>query len=234
MSKKLNWPHLVLVFALSVVAAMAIMRFYPSTTTSEAWLGFAVFVTGVVGVYLVAVEHIINWPVGLLNVAIWGWICYTGHLFADMSLQIFFFVLGVQGWYFWAKGSEQHSQLKISRVPPRGWLLIAVALVLGVSIYVPIITHFKADWIWIDSILTVTSIIAQVLVNMKKIENWILWIVVNMAYIPVYKAKGYYSLVYLSAILLVLAIIGLIGWIKTYRDQKPVIDDTMETIYPRV
>ncbi|MEI8282312.1 MAG: nicotinamide riboside transporter PnuC, partial [Armatimonadota bacterium] len=98
---------------------------------------------------------------------------------------------------------------------------ILVAFVLGTSIYVPVITHFKADWIWIDSILTVTSIIAQVLVNMKKIENWILWIAVNTAYIPVYKAKGYYSLVYLSAILLVLAGIGLIKWIKAFHVETP-------------
>ena len=204
-----------LVTIVSIVAGLALKVFY-----KDDWYGFAVFVTGVVAVYLVAVEHISNWPIGLLNVAIWGWICYSGRLFADMSLQIFFFVLGIQGWYFWARGGEHHTSLKISKVPPKGWITMVAALAIGVSIYVPIITHFKADWIWVDSTLTVTSIIAQVLVNMKKIENWILWIVVNAAYIPVYKAKGYFSLAYLSAILLILAVVGFVQWIKIYKSES--------------
>ncbi len=198
--------------ALAIAGALIVRHYY-----NDDLFGFAVFVTGVVGVYLVAVEHIWNWPVGLLNVSIWGWICYSGRLFADMSLQMFFFALGVHGWYFWIKGGDKQTPLRISKVSPRGWLLMGLALVVGVSIYVPITMHFKADWIWVDSILTVIAIIAQVLVNLKKIESWILWMIVNAAYIPVYKAKGYYSLVYLSAILFLLAVGGFIKWNKLNR-----------------
>jgi nicotinamide mononucleotide transporter len=214
-TKGLNYLHLGLVALFAILAAALVKHVY-----HDDWLGFGVFVTGVIGVYLVAVEHISNWPVGLINVSIWGWICFSGRLYADMSLQLFFFILGIQGWYLWAKGGTGKTELQISRVTFRGWLLILLLFIAGISIYVPVISRFKADWIWVDSILTVTSIIAQVLINLKKIENWLLWIIVNAAYIPVYKAKGYYSLVYLSAILLILAVVGLLRWLRTFRTEQ--------------
>ena len=183
---------------------------------------FAGFVTGVVAVYLVAVEHIINWPIGLANVAIYAVSFYNGKLFADSSLQIFYFVLGVQGWYLWARGGENKESLKISRTPGKWWPRVAVAAVVGVAVYVRIILHFKGPvpYYMVDCVLTVGSIVAQLLLNAKKIENWIFWIAVDIAYLPLFYAKGYYSTVILYAIYLVLAIIGLVGWLKTYRQES--------------
>ncbi len=178
------------------------------------WFEFAAFVTGVISVYLVAVEHIWNWPIGLVNVSIFGYVFYKGNLLADMSLQLFFFVLGVQGWYHWLKGGQDKTQLKISRIPPLWWAGIAMALVGGTAVYYPIITYFKGASPLVDSALTVGSIIAQILLNTKRIENWILWILVDIAYIPLYLSRQLGSAAVLYGIFLVLAICGLISWTK--------------------
>ena len=197
------------------------------------WFEFAGFVTGVVGVYLVAVEHIINWPVGLLNVSIYGYVFFSSRLFADMSLQVFFFALGVQGWWMWARGGQNKTELKITRIPMSWWLGVAASLAVGTAIYYPVIKHFNCAAPFLDSLLTVASIIAQLLLNAKKLENWIIWIVVDIVYIPLYISRNLQSTAVLYAILLAIAISGLIGWLKTYHTAKPVAGDTMETVYPR-
>lgn len=209
---KLNLVHLCAVSVLSVVVGLALHFKFGGD-----WYEFAGFVTGVVGVYLVAVEHIINWPVGLLNVAIYAWVFYTSRLFADMSLQLFFFALGVHGWVEWARGGVAKTQLSISRIPMIGWLWVALIWVAGTAIYYPVIRHFNGAAPFIDSSLTVASIIAQVLLNFKKIENWILWILVDIIYIPLYISRGLVATSVLYGLLFVLAVMGLLGWIRTFR-----------------
>lgn len=184
------------------------------------WFEFAGFLTGVVGVYLVAIEHIVNWPVGLLNVSIYAWVFFTGRLFADMSLQFFFFALGVHGWLEWARGGSGKQPLTISRIAPIGWLWTALIWAVGTSIYVPIVTHFNGAAPFIDSSLTVASIIAQVMLNFKKLENWLLWIAVDAIYIPLYISRHLVATAVLYLLLLCLAIAGLIGWLRTYSNLQ--------------
>jgi len=184
------------------------------------WFEFAAFVTGVLAVYLVAVEHIWNWPIGLINVSIFGYVFFKSNLLADMSLQLFFFVLGVQGWYHWLKGGQNKTQLKMARIPIAWWGGIAGLLLAGTAIYYPIITHFKGASPLVDSVLTVGSIIAQILLNTKRIENWIMWILIDIAYIPLYLSRNLGSAAVLYAIFLVLAICGLVTWSKAMKSLE--------------
>ena len=213
--RRLNLFHLSLVTFASVAIGLILKHYFKGD-----WWEFGGFVTGVVGVYLVAVEHIINWPVGLANVAIYAWVFYTGRLFADMSLQFFFFVLGVIGWIQWARGGEGNSELRISRISSPMWAGISVLWFIGTAIYYPIILHFNGAAPFIDSSLTVASILAQFLLNAKKVENWILWIIVDIVYIPLYISRGLVSTAILYGLLLGLAISGLYGWLRTYRMES--------------
>ncbi len=212
MNKKLNFFHLLMV----LVASIAVGLFLKGAFKGD-WFEFAAFVTGVLAVYLVAVEHIWNWPIGLINVSIFGYVFFKGNLLADMSLQLFFFVLGVQGWYHWLKGGHNKTQLKMTRIPPIWWGGILVLLLIGTAIYYPIVTHYKGASPLIDSVLTVGSMIAQVLLNTKRIENWIIWILVDIAYIPLYLSRNLGSAAVLYAIFLVLAVCGLVNWTKVMK-----------------
>ncbi|OWU65212.1 MAG: nicotinamide mononucleotide transporter PnuC [Armatimonadetes bacterium Cent15-Ar3] len=182
------------------------------------WYEFLGFVTGVVGVYLVAIEHIANWPIGLVNVATYGYVFYNSRLYADMSLQVFFFALGVMGWYAWLHGGNNKTELQITSIKKIQWLWLVLALVIGTAIYYPIIHHFNGAAPFVDSMLTVTSILAQLLLNFKRLENWILWIFVDIVYIPLYISRQLYSTAILYAIFLVIAISGLISWRTTYKE----------------
>ena len=230
-ARKLNFLHLNAVTHGSIVMWLILRHF----VASDLWEG-AGFVTGVVGVYLVAVEHIINWPVGLANVAIYAWVFFTSRLYADMSLQFFFFALGVQGWWQWAKGKKgvvlerdstsdaagwaaDKTTLPITRIAPIYWLLVVLSWALGTAIYYPIIRHFNGAAPFVDSSLTVSSIIAQLLLNVKKLENWIIWITVDVIYIPLYISRHLVVTAVLYSLLLALAIWGLVGWRKTFVKQ---------------
>lgn len=212
MPKKLNLGLLLLVSIITVAIGLLLKWKFGGD-----WYEFAGFTTGVIGVYLVAVEHISNWPMGLANVSIYAWVFYTSRLFADMSLQFFFFALGVQGWLQWARGGEGKTQLSISRIPAKWWGAILLIQIAGTAIYYPIIKHFNGAAPFIDSTLTVASIIAQLLLNFKKLENWVIWIAVDAVYIPLYISRGLVSTAVLYGLLLALAISGLIAWQRTYK-----------------
>ena len=212
MKRTLHPIPLFAVTILAIVIGLALKGKFDSD-----WYEFAGFVTGVVGVYLVAVEHIVNWPVGIINVLIYAWVFFTSRLFADMSLQFFFFALSVHGWITWARGGTGKEERQITRIPNIGWLGIAVAWIVGTAIYFPIIKHFKGVAPFLDSTLTVGSIIAQLLLNYKKLENWILWIALDAIYIYLYVSRSLISTAVLYGLLLILAITGLIGWLRTYK-----------------
>jgi nicotinamide mononucleotide transporter len=209
--RKLNLPVLLLVSVAAVLVGL-----FSRWRFGGDWFEFASFVTGVVAVYLVAEEHIINWPIGLINVSIYAYVFFQSRLYADMSLQFFFFALGVHGWYQWLRGGTQNTALTISRLNSKQWLWVAVVWVVGVAIYYPIIHHFNGAAPFIDSSLAVASIIAQVLLNRKKLENWILWIIVDIVYIPLYISRGLYLTAVLCGLLLSIAIAGLVSWKRTF------------------
>lgn len=193
------------------IASFAVAYFCHVKWGSD-WFEVAGFVTGVVGVYLAAKAHILNWPVGLVNVALYTYVFFTARLFADTSLQVIFFVLGVHGWWSWLKGGEGGTEQSVRALKPRQRAIVVASIVLGSAIYIPIITHFKGAYPAIDSILTVTSIVAQVLLNLKFLENWILWIAVDICYLPLYFARNLYPTAILYGIFLALAISGLLNW----------------------
>lgn len=211
MAQKLDPVHVTVVTVAASVVGLALKRKYGGD-----WFEFAGFFTGVVAVYLTAVEHIINWPIGLANVAITGWVCYASRLFGDLTLQVLFFILSVMGWISWARGGTHKNERPISRVSRLEAICGVAGLILGTAIYYPILLQMKDSAPFPDAILTVASIVAQIYVNLKKLENWLLWIPINAGYIPLYAYKNLVSFAVLSAIYLALAISGHFEWRRIY------------------
>lgn len=207
MTRGLDWSRLSIVTALAVAIALGCRHFFKSE-----WLEVAAFITGVVAVYLVAVEHILNWPIGIINVSLYAWVFYDARLLADMSLQLFFLALAIHGWWSWTRGGAQHTSLTISRLSATGaWIALAV-IVLGTAAYKPVIEHYKgAQPLW-DTSLTMLSVVAQVLLNRKILENWVLWIIADIAYIPLYLSRNLYPTAILYGLFLLLALMGLRNW----------------------
>jgi len=183
------------------------------------WLEFAGFVTGIIGVYLVSQESIYNWPVGIINVSIYAIFFYQGQFPADAGLQVFFLILSILGWYSWLKGGAEKTELEISTLETKHWFLIGGIWVIGTALCYPVARGLEGKWPFWDSFLTVGSVIAQVLVNKKKIENWLIWITVNTCYVPIFFYRGWYMSAILYFIFWCIAITGFVNWRRTLRQK---------------
>ncbi len=83
---------------------------FGAPTTWAELLGFA---TGVVTVWLLVRQHILNWPVGILNVVLLMVVFWSAGLYADAGLQVVYIVLGLYGWWAWRYGGHRHTRLTV-------------------------------------------------------------------------------------------------------------------------
>jgi nicotinamide mononucleotide transporter len=194
---------------------------------------FGVFF-GLIAVWLSAKANILSWPVGIVNVVLAFFLYYQIQLYPDMFLQIFFLITNVIGWWRWLnpKKDEQDrkQELKVSFM---GWKLFTVILLLSIAGTVllgsmasrlhewfPNVFQLPSAFPYVDSFITVMSIVTTYFMIEKKVESWIIWIIVDVVATVLYYMKGvkFYSFEYL--IFTGLASYGLYHWIKEYRSYQ--------------
>lgn len=169
------------------------------------------FATGLVCVWLVVRKSIWNFPVGILNCALLFFLFWDSRLFADATLQILFIALGVHGWWQWLHGRVDH-QIQISQLGVRG-LLAACAAGIGISLTLfVLLSVVKGSVPVFDALITGLSLVAQYLLNRRKLESWYFWITVDVISIPVYAYKELYLIAILYAVFLMLCLLGLREW----------------------
>jgi nicotinamide mononucleotide transporter len=187
------------------------------------WVEWIAAILSAVSVYLSARENIWSWPTAIVSVAMYAFVFFRAGLYSDAGLQGFFFAISVYGWYEWLHGGENRTRLHVSRATPKVW---AVSAVVGVAFW--IVLGFLTSKLqgvslpFLDSALTTLSIVAQIMMTRKILENWILWIIADIVYVPMYVFKGLYPTAGLYAVFLVLAVMGLVQWRRSYQREHPV------------
>jgi len=179
---------------------------------------------GAVSVYLSARENIWSWPTAIVNVGLYIIVFRRTGLYSDMGLQVVYLVLSIYGWYQWLYGGAQRTQLTVSRASAREWLIatpIAVMFWLALARYTSTLPGVALPYL--DSGLTTISLVAQWMMTRKILENWLLWIVADLAYVPMYIYKGLPVTAGLYTVFLALAVIGLRSWLRSYR-ARPVAE----------
>ena len=168
---------------------------------------------GIVSVFLSVREKIWSWPTALVNVALYFVLFYETGLYSDMGLQAVYFVLSLYGWYEWLYGGAGRTTLTVSRTPPRLWaILIAIAIVFW-AILGRLTSGLPGVALpYVDAATATTSLVAQYLMTRKLLENWALWIAVDVVYIGMFIFKGLYLTAGNYAVYLGLAVLGHIAW----------------------
>lgn len=179
-------------------------------------------VFGAIAVYLSTKENIWSWPTAIINVGLYTIVFFHSRLYADMGLQVIYLTMSFYGWYNWLHGGEQHSVLHVSRATPRmltvlGLFVALGSLALGATLY----AHTNAAIPFLDSALVATSLAAQWLMTRKVLENWLLWIAVDIVYVPMFISRGLIATAALYAVFLVLAMLGYISWRRSYLQRLP-------------
>ncbi|MHA6246678.1 nicotinamide riboside transporter PnuC [Pontibacter sp. CAU 1760] len=170
--------------------------------------------TGVVNVWLAARQNIWAWPVGIISVSMYVLVFYDARLYADMGLNAFYFITSIYGWYIWLYGGKGHTTRKVGHVSRKEFaILLALGLGLSLGLGYFLDNYTDADLSYTDAATTAVSLIGYWMMAKKQLENWLVWLVVDVAYVGVY----FYKELYLTS---VLYFIFLLLCIKGYRDWK--------------
>ena len=172
-------------------------------------------VTGAWCVWLTARQSLWNFPIGIVNNIFFGILFFQSRLYGDTSLQVVYLVLGVFGWALWIGGKRGEAALPVTRASR--FDVIACALFLLIS--VPLMMRFLhlaggAVPLW-DALTTALSLAAQYLLSRKRLENWWIWILADLIYVPLYIHRGLYLTSALYGLFLILCLIGLRDWRKS-------------------
>jgi len=166
-------------------------------------------------VWLTTKRHVLSWPTGLFAVAFYTLVFWQSKLYSDFGLQFIFFGQGIYGAFHWWRNREDKVHAKIGLMTPLQrtfWISMGMWAYLMVAFVMYFYTDAAAPWV--DSFVAVFSLVANWLLARRKIENWIIWIVVDVIYIALFAYKGLYLSSGLYFILLILAIKGFKDWRK--------------------
>lgn len=181
---------------------------------------FGVF-TGILCVWLAAKNIIYNWPIAIISVIIYIFIFFDSKLYADMGLQVYFLAMNIYGWYYWSKQKNSKEESRPVSAITKQEIVLSV---LGVIVFTALIgfilqSQTDASFPFIDSFCTACSVVAQIFLARKVIQNWLIWIFVDMIYVGVYISKDLYATAIMYALYIYIATVGYFEWRKTYCEQ---------------
>lgn len=186
------------------------------------WVEVFGFGTGALCVWLVVVQNIWNWPIGIANNLFFLLLFLDSGLYADSALQIAFAVLGSYGWWRWLSGGPRANQLPVRRSAPGEAVGQAVAGLAGTAVVALVLARFTDSTVpvWDGAVLAL-SLVATYGQALKLVESWWVWIAVDTISVPLYVAKGLYLTAILYAGFWLLCVVGLRAWRAELRTPLP-------------
>lgn len=174
-----------------------------------------------VGIVLTIKEKISCWPVAIVGILAYFVVFIRARLYADTALQPIYVVQNLYGWWYWARGGERgQGQAPIVVLDWRSrFIWIAGTAVTSLIVGAGLARWTNAAAPYADATLSTTSLVANWLLARKVLENWWLWIAVNVGYVILFWKKHLLLSAGLYAVLLALAVAGLIEWQRSRARQ---------------
>ncbi len=190
------------------------------------WYEYLAVFAGIASVWYSRKENILVYPTGLLNTIIYIFISFEGKLLGEASVNFYYTIMSIMGWYMWAKKDSKHENvLHITLSTKKEW---GVQLLFFGTFYAVIflaLTYFKTMFFdgvipWADALASASAFTGMWLMTKKKVESWYWWIVTNIASIPLYFVKHYVFTSVYYVVLLIMALFGLIEWMRKVKERK--------------
>jgi nicotinamide mononucleotide transporter len=176
---------------------------------------------GIANTILLIRRSIWNWPVGIASVGILGIVFFKTYLLSDMLLQIYFIVMQVIGWVAWLRHQEPDGDLIVEKMTGREILLGIAATAVGALLLGATMGHyFHAAYPYWDATVASASVIGQLLLTWRRIENWLWWIGSNLISIVIYSLKDLHILAGLYAFYMLMAVFGFLEWRRKLIAQR--------------
>jgi nicotinamide mononucleotide transporter len=173
---------------------------------------------GLVYIWLSTRQSLYTWPAGIITSILYCWVFFTAKFYAGMGLQGYYVAISIYGWWSWGKGgnsSQGTEKLHVSFTSSKLWIELFILNLFLITLMYYILGRYTDSPIpfW-DASTTSLSIIATWMLARKKIEQWLIWIFVDLVSVGLYVYRGLYSTVILFIVYAVMAVIGFYKWRK--------------------
>jgi len=184
------------------------------------WLEIVAVVLSVAMVWCNLRVNVTAWPLAILASALYGVLFASSRLYGEAALQVLFVVVAFWGWWQWLGGRGGDGQaLRVHRMSLRqiGWvagLTLAAWPLLGLALHI----HTDSDVPYLDALPTAGSVAGQFLLGRKLIENWLVWLAVNVFSVGLFAIKGLWLTALLYALFALLSVAGWRAWQARLRE----------------
>lgn len=177
------------------------------------WVEIFGFVTGGACVLLAALRNIWTFPIGLASNVVFIVLFFGSALYADTGLQVVYVVLGITGWIGWIRGRAVDDRAATEHTPVLAipWLVLAALACTALLTWV-LATFTDSTTTVADAATTTVSLVAQLMLNRRWIENWFVWAAVDVAYVALYAYKGLWITALLYLLFVALCAYGWASW----------------------
>jgi nicotinamide mononucleotide transporter len=174
-------------------------------------------VTSLIYLYFSVRQIIWLWPFGIISSALFIYIFYRTGFYADMSLQVYYLIVSIYGWYHWIYGARDHhvEKLPVTRIGLKVLIILSgIFGVLWLGIAYVLDNYTDSNVPWGDAFTTAGSIVATWMLARKILEHWLLWIIVDTVAAALYLYKHMYPTFFLYMVFTIIAVVGFYQWKK--------------------
>lgn len=199
-------------YALFALGCAALLALKLTALWPADWIEVIGFASGGACVWLQVRRHRANWPISLLNNAMYFAVFLNARLYADTSLQAIYFALGVYGWWNWSQAREVGAELRVGATRATEWAALLIAIPLATVLMHRVLSASDDPAPLLDALTTAMSLAAQWLLSRRRVENWLLWIAVDLIYVPLYWSRELHLTALLYAVFLLMCVQGWRDW----------------------
>lgn len=197
---------------------------YKDASNLQILLEFVAFVFGILSVYFAKKENIWVYPTGLISTIITVYLLYQAKYFGDMTMNFYYSIMSIYGWYKWTTKSTE-PDLLISRTSTKekfvGFGLFILTIIITYFVYV--FFDYKVEIPnYIDIFTSGIFFTAMWYMALKKIESWTLWIIGDCIAVPLFAHRGLGMLSLQYLIFTILAVMAYLQWKKILNSYQQV------------
>jgi nicotinamide mononucleotide transporter len=178
------------------------------------WLEIVAFGLGVAMVLCNLRVNPAGWPLAMASSLLYALLFADSRLYGEASLQLFFIAVSGWGWWQWLRGTGRDgAALHVGRMTGRERAIASAATLAAWPLLGLVLAHgTDSDVPFLDALPTVASVTGQILLGRKRIENWPVWLAVNLVSIGLFAVKGLWLTVVLYAVFALLSVAGWRAW----------------------
>ncbi|MDD4374153.1 MAG: nicotinamide riboside transporter PnuC [Bacteroidales bacterium] len=195
--------------------AVSFFELFLENLYQTTWFEAVAVIFGLLSVWYSKKVNILVFPTGIVSVVIYMYITFFAGLYADTFINLVYFVMSVYGWYHWTHPQAGKSERPVRFASRTQNLMGLLATLLSfVLMRFVLINYTDSNVPTIDALTTAIFITGMWLMAVKKVENWIYWMVGDLISVPLYYFKGLVFTSFQFLVFLIIAVAGYLAWKK--------------------